>query len=109
MRLGDYIDDYCTRCKRSTDHSVAAMVGDEVQKVACRICHTEHPFRHNDSGKPTKEQAFNKLLETAKNQIDSASGKTPAATPAADSEDASVKAAEDAPAKPPAKAKRTRK
>jgi hypothetical protein len=101
VRLGDYIDDYCTRCKRSTDHSIAAIVGDEVQKVACRICHTEHPFRHNDSGKPTKEQAFNKLLETAKGQIDSASGKTPAGTPAA--------TAEDAPAKTPAKAKRTRK
>ena len=49
MRLGDYIDDYCTRCKRSTDHSIAAMVVEEVQKVACRICHTEHPYRHNEN------------------------------------------------------------
>ena len=78
MRLGDYIDDYCTRCKRSTDHSVAAMVNDEVQKVACRICHTEHPYRHNDSGKPTKEQAFNKLLANTSAQIDAAAGSTPA-------------------------------
>lgn len=77
MRLGDYIDDYCTRCKRSTDHSVAAMVGEEVQKVTCRICHTEHKYRHNDSGKPTKEQAFEKLVATAKEQIE---GSTAAAT-----------------------------
>ena len=72
MRLGDYIDDYCTRCKRSTDHSIAAMVGEEVQKVACRICHTEHPYRHNDSGKPTKEQVFDKLVANAKEQIEAA-------------------------------------
>lgn len=77
MRLGDYIDDYCTRCKRTTDHSIAAMVGDEVQKVACRICHTEHKYRHNDSGKPTKEQAFEKLVANAKEQIE---GSTAAAT-----------------------------
>ncbi len=93
MRLGDYIDDYCTRCKRSTDHSIAAMVGDEVQKVACRICHTEHPYRHNDSGKPTKEQLFDKLVANAKEQI--------AASPAATGSPA-------APATP-AKTKRTRK
>jgi hypothetical protein len=55
------------------------MVGEEVQKVACRICHTEHPYRHNDSGKPTKEQAFNKLLDDAKGQIEASSG-TPASS-----------------------------
>ncbi len=95
MRLGDYIDDYCTRCKRSTDHSIAAMVGEEVQKVACRICHTEHPYRHNESPKKelTKEAAFNKLLGDAKSQLEGA----PAAT--------------GSPAAPatPAKTKRTRK
>ncbi len=74
MRLGDYIDDYCTRCKRSTDHSIAAMVGEEVQKVTCRICHTEHPYRHNDSGKPTKEQVFDKLVANAKDQIEGSTG-----------------------------------
>ena len=74
MRLGDYIDDYCTRCKRTTDHSIAAMVGEEVQKVMCRICHTEHKYRHNDSGKPTKEEAFQKLLGAAKEQLEASSG-----------------------------------
>lgn len=90
MRLGDYIDDYCTRCKRSTDHSIAAMVGEEVHKVTCRICHTEHPYRHNENPKKelTKEAAFNKLLDAAKEQL----AGSPAASSAA-----------------PAKAKRTRK
>lgn len=104
MRLGDYIDDYCTRCKRSTDHSIAAMVGEEVQKVTCRSCHTEHPYRHNDSGKPTKEQMFDKLVANAKEQIEGA----PAATgsPGGDGSPAPV----DSPApSAPAKTKRTRK
>jgi ribosomal protein L44E len=82
VRLGDDIDDYCTRCKRSTDHSVAAMVGDEVQKVACRICHTEHKYRHNDDGKPTKEQMFDKLVATAKEQIEGSPTAAPNAAPA---------------------------
>jgi len=83
VRLGDYIDDHCTRCKRTTDHSIAAMVGEEVQKVTCRICHTEHKFRHNESGKKelTKEEAFNKLLANAKGQLEGSSVAAAPATP----------------------------
>ena len=71
MRLGDYIDDYCTRCKRHTDHAVVAMVGDEVQKVLCRTCNSEHKYRHNDSGKKelTKEEAFQKVLANVSGQM----------------------------------------
>ena len=25
MRLGDYVDDYCSRCKRTTDHAVGQL------------------------------------------------------------------------------------
>ena len=72
MRLGDYIDDYCTRCKRSTDHSIVAIVDDEVQKVMCRTCHTEHKYRHNQSGKKelTKEEAFQKVLASTTAQLE---------------------------------------
>ncbi len=64
MRLGDYIDDHCSRCKRTTDHSVVAMVGEEVVKVMCRTCNSEHKYRHNQSGKKemTAEEAFQKVL-----------------------------------------------
>ena len=73
MRLGDYIDDHCSRCKRTTDHSVVAIVGEEVVKVMCRTCNSEHKYRHNRSGKKdmTTEQAFQKVL-------DSVSGSMPA-------------------------------
>jgi RNase P subunit RPR2 len=51
MRLGDTIDDHCSRCKRTTHHAVAAMTGDDVVKVVCRICNSEHKYPDNKTGK----------------------------------------------------------
>jgi hypothetical protein len=45
MRLGDTIDDHCLRCKRITDHAIVAMAGDDVVKVHCRTCYSEHKYR----------------------------------------------------------------
>ena len=70
MRLGDYIDDYCSRCKLSTDHAVVSMVGEDVKKVRCRTCSYEHNYRKNRGSKQmTKQQAFDKLLAQAKEQL----------------------------------------
>ena len=73
-RLGDTIDDHCTRCRRSTDHSVAATIGDEVVKVLCRTCNTEHKYRHNSNGKKelTKEEAFKQVLASVTGQLSGA-------------------------------------
>lgn len=67
MRLGDYIDDYCTRCKRSTDHSIVSMMGEEVLKTRCRTCDNEHKYRANKGGKKemTAQEAFNILMARA--------------------------------------------
>jgi recombinational DNA repair protein (RecF pathway) len=64
MRLGDYIDDHCSRCKRSTDHSVVSMMGDEVLMTRCRTCDSEHKYRHNKSRSKemTAKEAFDKVL-----------------------------------------------
>lgn len=64
MRLGDYIDDHCSRCKRSTDHSIVAMAGEEVLKTRCRTCNSEHKYRHNKSRSKemTAKDAFDKVL-----------------------------------------------
>ncbi|HEY6350732.1 MAG TPA: hypothetical protein VI636_15135 [Candidatus Angelobacter sp.] len=64
MRLGDYIDDHCSRCKRSTDHSVVAMAGEEVLKTRCRTCNNEHKYRRNKSRakEMTAKEAFDKVL-----------------------------------------------
>ena len=71
MRLGDYVDDYCSRCKRTTDHAVVSMEGEEVQKVRCRTCSYEHKYRHNKTGKKelTKEEAFQKVLASVTGQL----------------------------------------
>src|SRR5881397_4083919 len=45
-RLGDVIDDYCPKCRLIMNHGVVGMVGDEVKKVRCNTCLSEHQFRH---------------------------------------------------------------
>ena len=63
-RLGDIVDDHCTRCARLTDHSVVAMVQEEVKKVRCRTCNYEHNFRHGKGGqkKKPKLSAYEQVL-----------------------------------------------
>jgi hypothetical protein len=53
-RLGDLIDDYCPRCRLLLNHAVASLVGDEVAKVICQTCYSEHPYRHGEGGKKKK-------------------------------------------------------
>jgi len=64
MRLGDDIDDHCSRCKRSTDHSVVSMMGDQVLVTRCRTCNSEHKYRQNKSRSKemTAKEAFDKVL-----------------------------------------------
>jgi len=70
MRIGDYVDDYCSRCKRTTDHSVAALVGEEPAKVLCRTCNNEHKYRGNKGKKEmTAAEAFDKVLASVTGQL----------------------------------------
>ena len=64
MRLGDDIDDHCSRCKRTTDHSIVAMAGEEVLKTRCRTCGGEHKYRQNKSRSKemSAKEAFDKVL-----------------------------------------------
>lgn len=45
LRLGDILDDYCTRERRLANHVVVAMVGDEVKQTRCTTCDAEHPYK----------------------------------------------------------------
>jgi hypothetical protein len=45
-RLGDILDDYCTRERRLTNHAVVAMIGDEVKQTRCTTCDAEHEYKH---------------------------------------------------------------
>ncbi|HSM86373.1 MAG TPA: hypothetical protein VLT16_09495 [Candidatus Limnocylindrales bacterium] len=72
MRLGDDIDDHCSRCKRTTDHAVVSMMGEEVLKTRCRTCNSEHKYRHNKgrTKEMTAREAFDTLLAGATGQLE---------------------------------------
>ena len=46
LRLGDILDDYCTRERRVTNHAVVAMVGEDVKQTRCTTCDAEHEYKH---------------------------------------------------------------
>ena len=70
-RLGDDIDDYCSRCRRTTDHSVVTMSGEEVEKTRCRTCSYEHKYRKNSGGRKelSAQEAFQKVLASVSGQM----------------------------------------
>lgn len=49
LRLGDDIDDYCTKCKRVTNHSIVSFVENAPAKVRCRTCYSEHPYLREEA------------------------------------------------------------
>jgi ribosomal protein L44E len=69
-RLGDDVDDYCSRCKRTTDHAVVAMSGEEIDKARCRTCGYEHKYRGNKTKRKemTAQEAFQKVLSSVTGQ-----------------------------------------
>ena len=56
-RLGDDIDDFCVRCKRVMNHSIVSVVNQEPAKVRCRICHSDHEYRHEQAPPPKVDPA----------------------------------------------------
>src|SRR5205823_6723535 len=46
LRLGDILDDNCTRERRLTNHAVVALVGPDVKQTRCTTCDTEHEYKH---------------------------------------------------------------
>ena len=62
VRLGDVIDDYCPRCRLVMNHGVVGMIGDEIKKVRCNTCMSEHQFRHGQLP-ASRRKAQGKLFE----------------------------------------------
>ena len=54
-RLGDIIDDHCSKCRLLTNHSVVALVDGAPAKVCCRTCYYEHKYRHGKGGAKKKK------------------------------------------------------
>ncbi|MBZ5532022.1 MAG: hypothetical protein LAO20_11375 [Acidobacteriia bacterium] len=77
MRLGDDIDDHCSRCKRTTDHAVVSVMGEEVLVTRCRTCNYEHKYKHNKTRtkEMTAKDAFDILLANVTGQETPKTGK----------------------------------
>jgi hypothetical protein len=71
LRLGDILDDYCPRERRLSNHTIVAMVGDDIRLTRCTTCDTEHPYKGGKAPrlrkKPTTvEAAYNEVLDSVK-------------------------------------------
>jgi hypothetical protein len=71
VRLGDILDDYCPRERRLANHTVVAMVGNDVRLTRCTTCDTEHPYKGGKAPRLRKkktsvEAAYDEVLESVK-------------------------------------------
>ena len=65
-RVGDVIDDYCTRCKAVMNHSVISVVDAAPVRTECRTCYSAHKYR-NAKGRrvrpASKSDLFDEVLQ----------------------------------------------
>ncbi len=80
LRLGDIIDDYCSRCKLLTNHSIVSILNEEPAKVYCRTCFFEHNYHHGKGAEKKrsssrKSKLFDQVLSSITGNPDPASPK----------------------------------
>ena len=51
---GGLVATMCTNCKMELSHTIMAMVGDNIARVKCRTCGSEHNYR-DKAKKPAKK------------------------------------------------------
>ena len=72
LRLGDILDDYCPRERRLANHTIVAMVGNEVRLTRCTTCDTEHPYKGGKVPRLRKKSsakvAYDEVLESVKKE-----------------------------------------
>ena len=71
LRLGDILDDYCPRERRLANHTIVAMVGDDIRLTRCTTCETEHPYKGGKAPRLRKkrtsvEAAYDEVLDSVK-------------------------------------------
>src|SRR5262245_55938956 len=70
LRLGDIVDDYCPRERRLANHTIVAMVGDEIRLTRCTTCDAEHPYKGGKVPRQRKKSstkaAYDEVPESVK-------------------------------------------
>jgi hypothetical protein len=101
FRLGDDVDDFCTKCKRLTNHSIVSLLNEEPAKVRCRTCYSDHDFRRGEippSKKDLKkQQLFNEVLSTVNPATEATPGEEPVEEAAAQPAELPVEQAAEPP------------
>lgn len=41
---GDIVETNCTKCRALMNHTIVAMIGDQIVKVECNTCHSTHKY-----------------------------------------------------------------
>ena len=54
LSAGSIVETRCTRCKDITNHTIVAMVGEQIVRVECNTCHGVHNYH---APKTAKEPA----------------------------------------------------
>src|SRR6186997_1636247 len=65
LRLGDVLDDYCTRKRRVTNHVVVAMIEDDVKQTRCSTCDAEHEYKQARVPSPRRPKSVAALNDGA--------------------------------------------
>lgn len=100
VRLGDVVDDYCPRCRLLMNHGVVSMVGEEVRKVRCNTCLSEHVYRHGKlpaRRRNATDKLFEEVLKGIKPDTAPAEQESPPDTPQDRTADEEPATAEEAP------------
>lgn len=71
LRLGDIVDDYCPRERRLANHTIVAMVGNDIRLTRCTTCDTEHPYKGGKVPRLRKKKtpvqaAYDEVLDSVK-------------------------------------------
>jgi len=81
ISAGDIVETRCTKCRVIMNHTIVAMVGEQIVKVECNTCHSVHKYH---ATKEAKEQKSPSVTRTAR---------TPSASPRRERRDPAAEAA----------------
>lgn len=60
LSAGSIVETRCTRCRKILNHTIVAMVGEQIVRVECNTCHGVHNYHPI---KPAKEPAAAKATQ----------------------------------------------
>ena len=60
---GDDVEAWCTRCRMNLNHRVVAVVGNEISRVICLTCGSDHKYR------PAKGEVSSEQKRTGKKAV----------------------------------------